>query len=327
MQSWWMQLTDSESRLELRDVPLPEPGIGQLLVRLRAAALNRGEFVAGHGLHGKPGSWKAIGGEGAGEVVAIGPQADSFEVGDAVMGRCAGAFSEYALMDAAEAMAKPASLSWEEAASIPLTFLVAFDMLVLQGRLQPGEWLLINGVSSGVGVASLQLGKLLGARAIGTSGSEGKLEKLRPLGLDVALRTRGADFADAVMKATDGHGADLVINAVGGSVFAESLRAMAFQGRLATVGYVDGVLHADLDLEALHARRLVLFGVSNKLRSKAQRAAAVPRFVDDVMPHFSSGRIRPLVDRIMEFEMLPAAKELMETGGHVGKIVLRMPQA
>src|SRR5690606_18462673 len=112
MQSWWMQLTDSESRLELRDVPLPEPGIGQLLVRLRAAALNRGEFVAGHGLHGKPGSWKAIGGEGAGEVVAIGPQADSFEVGDAVMGRCAGAFSEYALMDAAEAMAKPASLSW-----------------------------------------------------------------------------------------------------------------------------------------------------------------------------------------------------------------------
>jgi NADPH:quinone reductase-like Zn-dependent oxidoreductase len=327
MQSWWMQMTDTQTQLELRAAPIPEPGVGQVLVRLRAASLNRGEFVLGHGLHGKPGSWKAVGGEGAGEVVAAGAQVGGLTIGDRVMGRCAGAFAEYALMDAAEAMPVPPGLSWEEAASIPLTFLVAFDMLVLQGRLQPGEWLLINGVSSGVGVASLQLGSLLGAKIIGTSGSEGKLEKLRPLGLDVALRSRGTDFAAAVMKATADHGADLVVNAVGGSVFAENIRAMAFQGRLATVGYVDGVLHADLDLEALHSKRLVLFGVSNKLRTKAQRAAAVPRFVEEVMPHFASGRIRPLVDRVVEFGMLPAAKELMEANGHVGKIVLRMPLA
>ena len=327
MQSWWMQMTDTQTKLELRDAPLPEPGVGQLLVRLRAASLNRGEFVLGHGLHGKPGTWKAVGGEGAGEVVAAGAQAGSFGIGDRVMGRCAGAFAEYALMDVAEAMPVPSRLAWEEAASIPLTFLVAFDMLVLQGRLQPGEWLLINGVSSGVGVAALQLGSVLGARTIGTSGSEGKLEKLRPLGLEVALRSRAPDFAPAVLKATGDHGADLVVNAVGGSVFAENIRAMAFQGRLATVGYVDGVLHADLDLEALHAKRLVLFGVSNKLRTKAQRAAAVPRFLDEVMPHFASGRIRPLVDRVVEFGMLPAAKDLMEAGGHVGKIVLRMPHA
>ena len=241
------------------------------------------------------------------------------------MGRCAGAFSQFAVMEAAEAMAVPQRLSWEEAASIPLTFLVSFDMLVLQGRLKAGEWLLINGVSSGVGVASLQLGKMLGASVIGTSGSREKLEKLRPLGLDVALCTRAADFAPAVMEATSRHGADLVVNAVGGSVFAEDLRAMAFEGRLATVGYVDGVLHADVDLEALHAKRLVLFGVSNKLRTKAQRSAAVPRFVAEVMPHFASGDIRPQIDQIVEFEHLPAAKERMEAGGHVGKIVLRMP--
>src|SRR5690606_5845025 len=149
-----------------------------------------------------------------------------------VMGRCAGAFSEYALMDAAEAMAKPASLSWEEAASIPLTFLVASDMLVLQGRLQPREWLLINGVSSGVAVASLQLGKLLGARASGPAGSDGTLMQLRRLGLHVALRSRGAGLAGAVTEAPDAPGAELVLTAVRGSVFAESLRAMAFQGRL-----------------------------------------------------------------------------------------------
>jgi len=327
MQSWWMQMTDSATTLELRDVPAPVAGPKQLLLRMRAAALNRGEFLLGHGLHGQPGTWKAIGAEGAGEVVAVGAEVTGFRPGDRVMGRCAGAFSELALMEAAEAMAVPDGLSWDEAASIPLTFLVAYDMLMLQGRLTAGQWLLINGISSGVGVASLQLGKVLGAQVIGTSGSSEKLAALVPLGLDVALRTRAAEFAPAVMEATDGHGVDLIVNTVGGSVFAEDIRALAFEGRLATVGYVDGVLHADIDLEALHAKRLTLFGVSNKRRSKEQRAAAVPRFVAEVLPHFAAGRIRPRIDRAFAFAELPEAKERMESGGHIGKIVLRLPEA
>lgn len=326
MQSWWMQMNDTGSVLDLRESPVPVPGPNQLLVRLRAAALNRGEFLHG-GLHGQPGSWKAIGGEGAGEVVSAGAQATGFQPGARVMGRCAGAFSEYALMESAEAMAVPENLSWEQAASIPLTFLVAFDMLVLQGRLKAGEWLLVNGVSSGVGVASLQLGKALGARVIGTSGSADKLAGLQVLGLDVALHTRGADFAAAVMQATQQHGADLVINSVGGTVFAESMRAMAFEGRLATVGYVDGVVRAEVDLEALHAKRLTLFGVSNKLRSKEQRAAAVPRFAAEVLPLIAAGRIQPRIDRVMDLAQLQEAKARMESGAHVGKIVLRMPAA
>ena len=325
MQSYWMQMTDTGTTLALRDSPVPVPGPRQLLVRMHAAALNRGEFLLGHGLHGQPGSWKAIGSEGAGEVASVGAEASGFQPGDRVMGRCAGAFSEYALMDAAEAMAMPDGLAWEQAASIPLTFLVAYDMLVLQGRLRPGEWLLVNGVSSGVGVASLQLGKALGARVIGTSGSRDKLRALEPLGLDLALCTRQPDFAPAVMEATGQHGADLIVNTVGGSVFAENVRAMAFEGRLATVGYVDGVLHAEIDLEALHARRLTFFGVSNKLRSKEQRAAAIPRFIAEVLPHFAAGRIRPQIDQAMDFAQLAQAKARMESGAHVGKIVLRMP--
>jgi len=327
MQSWWMQTTDSATSLERRDSAEPVAGAGQLLVRMHAAALNRGEFLLAHGLHGQPGSWKAIGSEGAGEVVAIGGGVEGFAVGDRVMGRCAGAFSEYALMESAEAMAVPANLAWEQAASIPLAFLVAFDMLVLQGRLVAGEWLLVNGVSSGVGVASLQLGKALGARVIGTSGSADKLAALVPLGLDVALPTRTPDFASAVMVATAQHGADLIVNTVGGSVFAEDVRALAFEGRLATVGYVDGVLHAEIDLGAVHARRLTLFGVSNKLRSKAQRAAAVPRFVAEVLPLIASGRIEPRIDRVFDFAQLGDAKARMEDGAHIGKIVLRMPAA
>jgi NADPH:quinone reductase-like Zn-dependent oxidoreductase len=325
MQSWWMQMTDSATTLELRDVSALVAGPKQLLVRMRAAALNRGEFLLGHGLHGQPGSWKAIGSEGAGEIVAVGSDVAGFRVGDRVMGRCAAAFSEYALMEATEAMAVPANLSWQQAASIPLAFLVAFDMLVLQGQLKAGEWLLVNGVSSGVGVASLQLGKALGASVIGTSGSVDKLAALAPLGLDVALRTRQPDFAAAVLAATGQRGADLIVNTVGGSVFAENVRALAFEGRLATVGYVDGVVHAEVDLAALHAKRLTLFGVSNKLRSKAQRAAAVPRFVAEVVPLIAAGHIEPQIDRLVDFARLGEAKAHMEDGAHVGKIVLRMP--
>jgi len=327
MQSYWMQMTDTDTVLEQRDSPVPEPGPRQLLVRMHAAGLNRGEFLLGHGLHGKPGTWRAIGGEGAGEVKSVGAEVAGFKPGDRVMGRCAGAFSEYALMEAAEAMTVPPGLSWEQAASIPLTFLVSYDMLVLQGRLKRDEWLLINGVSSGVGVASLQVGKTLGARVIGTSGSADKLAALKPLGLDVALCTRKPDFAAAVMDVTGHHGADLIVNTVGGTVFAENMRTLAFEGRLATVGYVDGVVQAEIDLEVLHAKRLTLFGVSNKLRTKEQRAAAVPRFVAEVMPHFAAGRIKPQIDQVMDFARLADAKARMEAGTHVGKIVLRMPVA
>jgi NADPH:quinone reductase-like Zn-dependent oxidoreductase len=325
MKSYVMEATPAASNLQLRESAAPEPGPRQLLVRLRAAALNRGEFIVGHGLQ-KTGTSKAIGMEGAGEVAKAGPDAGDWKAGDRVMGRCAGAFSEYALMDVREAMPMPEGLAWEEAASIPLAFLVVHDMLVLQGRLQAGEWVLVTGVSSGVGVAALQAAKAMGAKVIGTSGSREKLDRLADAGLDVAIATRAPDFHDAVMKATGGKGVDLVVNTVGGSVFAECVRCMAFQGRLATVGYVDNVLEARIDLQALHAKRLTLFGVSNKLRSAEQRASGVPAFVRDFMPHFASGRIRPVIDRVFPFAELAAARAHMEANRHVGKIVIEMPE-
>ena len=321
MQSWFLKAGERDATLELREAAVPEPASGQLLLRMRAAALDRGEFIVGHGLS-KAGSAKPAGMEGAGEVAKAGAGTSGFAPGDRVMGRCAGAFSEYALIDAREAMHVPANLSWEEAASIPLAFLVVHDMLVLQGRLRAGEWLLVTGVSSGVGVAALQAAKALGAKVIGTSGSAEKLARLGPLGLDVPLATRAPDFRDAVLRATDGRGADLVVNTVGGSVFAECVRSMAFEGRLAVVGYVDHVLAAQIDLQAVHAKRLTLFGVSNKLRSAEQRAAAVPAFVRDLLPFFARGTIRPLVDSVHPFAGLPAARERMESNRHTGKIVL-----
>lgn len=322
MKSYWMQLADGQLMLDVRDVALPEPGPQQVLVQVHAAGLNRGEFIAGHGLHGKGGAAKPAGMEAAGVVLQCGAGVTHPRAGDRVMGRCAGAFAEAALMDVREAMPVPDGLSWDEAASIPLTFLVVHDMLVTQGRLKADEWLLVAGVSSGVGVAAMLAAKALGAKVIGTSGASAKLERLAALGLDLGLCTRSADFHAAVLQATQGRGANLVVNAVGGSVFAECVRCMAFEARLATVGYVDGVLRGQIDIEALHAKRLTLFGVSNKLRTPQQRAQAVPGFVADLLPLIASGRIKPVIDRVFGFAELAQAKAHMESNAHVGKIVL-----
>jgi NADPH2:quinone reductase len=321
MKSYWMESNGETATIDLREVATPVPAANQLLIKMYAASLNRGEFILAHGLH-KAGAAKPIGTDGAGVVEAIGSDATGFKVGDRVMGRCAGAFSEMALMSTAEAMHIPASLGWEAAASVPLTGHVVFDMLVLQGRLVAGEWLLINGVSSGVGVAALQMAKAIGAKVIGTSGSADKLTRLKALGLDVAICTREANFHDEVMAITNGKGVNLVINTVGGSVFAEDVRCMAFEGRLAMVGYVDGQLQTNLSIEALHAKRLTLFGVSNKLRSPEQRASGVPHFRVDVLPMLADGRITPLVDKVFAFSELPAAKACMDASEHLGKIVL-----
>jgi NADPH:quinone reductase-like Zn-dependent oxidoreductase len=326
MRSYFMQDIEGAAKLQCRNVEAPTPTSGQLLVKMRAASLNRGELIVGHGLL-KPGGAKPAGMEGAGEIVAIGPGVSGFSTGDRVMGRCPGAFSEFAVMDAREAIAMPPALSFENAAAIPLTFLVVHDMLVLQGHLKPGEWVLVTGISSGVGVASLQLAKEMGAKVIGTSGSAEKIERLKAHGLDLGLVTRAADFHDAVMTATGGKGVNLVVNTVGGSVFAECLRSMAFEGRLATVGYVDNTLEAKIDIQALHSKRLTLFGVSNKLRTPEQRASGVGPFVRDAMPAIAAGRIKPIIDRIFPFDELPAARARMESNAHLGKIVISMTGA
>lgn len=322
MKSYWMEVKNNRAALELRDIERPSPGPGQILVCVRAAGLNRGEFLFGHSLHGG-GKAKAIGMEAAGDVLAVGEGVQGFKVGERIMGRCPGAFSECALIDQREALLVPSRLSWEQAAAIPLTFLVVHDILVLQGHLQPGEWVLITGISSGVGVAALQMAKALGAKVIGTSGSQEKLDRLQALGLDLGLRTRQPNFYDAVMKATDGEGVKLAVNCVGGTVFAESVRCLAFEGRLAIVGYVDEVMKAEMDIETLHAKRLTLYGVSNRLRSPAQRAQGVPRFREQILPLIDKGLITPLVDQVFAFDQLEQAKACMDANLHLSKIVLQ----
>jgi NADPH:quinone reductase-like Zn-dependent oxidoreductase len=323
MKSWWIRTVDNAMSLELRDLPVPQPGPGQVAIRIRAAALNRGEFVAGHGLHTSS-TARPAGFEAAGEVTAVGAGVTRWKVGDRVMGRCDGAFAEHGCMAADEAFPAPQRLTWEQAAATTVVYLTVYEALMAHGRLTAGEWLLVTGISSGVGVAALQVAKALGARVIGTSGSLDKLERLKALGLDVALHTRAPDFVPAVMQATDQKGVDLVVNTVGGSVFAACIETMGFQARLAMVGYVDGQVEAGIDLGALHSKRLQLFGVSNKMRTMTHRIAAAQALERDLLPMVADGRVTPLVDQVFSLDDLPAAQQCMQGNHHLGKLVVRV---
>lgn len=322
MKSYWIKTEHDQAVLELREVPEPRPKAGQIIVRVHASALNRGELIVGGVVHGGP--EKLGGNEVSGIVHAVGDGVTAVKAGDRVFGRARGGFAPYATMEAHQAMPMPQRLSWEEAAAIPVSFLTAYEMIFPYGGLQRGQWLLVTAASSGAGVASVQIATMLGAHTIGTSGSAEKIDRLKAAGLEVGIVTRSGDFAARVKEASGGAGANLVVNCVGGSVFAECMRALAYNGRIATVGYVDGVLKSEIDLGALHANRFVVFGVSNSRLGANGRAEAVRGFVRDVLPALADGRIRPLIDRIYSFDELPQAKARMESNAQVGKIVVRI---
>lgn len=323
MKSCWIVTKDHKAVLEWRDVPVPQPKAGEIVMRVRATALNRGELFVGGVVHGGP--EKLGGNEAAGEVHAIGAGVTAYRVGDRIFGRVRGGFAEYAVVLEHQALPVPAQLTWEQAAAIPVSFLTAYEMLYPPyGKLKAGEWLLVNGVSAGAGVACVQIAKMLGARTIGTSGSAEKLAKLAAIGLDVPIVTRRADFAAKVKEVTGGTGADVIVNLIGGSVFAECISCLARRGRLAIVGYVDNVLKAEIDLSAVHANRLEIFGISNAKLSAEERAQAMSGFARDVLPAIADGRIVPLVDRVFDFDELPAAKQWMESSAMTGKIVVRV---
>ena len=323
MKSCWIVVKDHKAALEWREIPIPQPKAGEIVMRVRATALNRGELVVGGAVHGGP---EKIGGtEAAGEVHAVGAGVAGVKAGDRVFGRVRGGFAEYVVMEQEQIIPLPANLTFEQGAAVPISYITAYEMLYPPyGKLKAGEWLLITGASAGAGVASIQIAKMLGARTLGTSGSVEKLAKLTALGLDVAIATRGADFADQVRAATGGSGADVIVNLVGGTQFAECIRCLARHGRLAVVGYVDGSLKAEIDLSAVHVNRFEIYGISNAKLTREERAAATRAFVRDVVPALADGRIVPVIDRVFAFDELPAAKAHMEASAMVGKIVVRV---
>lgn len=322
MKSYWIKNVADRTVLELREVAQPQPDANHMLVRLRAASINRGDIMARIKRHSAAGG-RPAGVDGAGEVVD--PGGSSFKAGERVMFRAHGAIAEYAAVDPALASRVPDSMSWEEAGSVLAAYITGWEAVCQFGRMQAGDWVLLCGVSSGVGVAALQMAKHKGVNVIGTSGSAQKLEALKKLGLDVGIVARGGDFADAVLQATGGKGVSVAVNLVGGTAFPACVRAAADFGRVIIVGYVDNTMHADFDLETVHGRRLQIIGISNTPLSPAQRALAHRGFIDDFYPALESGAIRPVIDRVFSFDDAPAAKAYVETNQLIGKVVVRMP--
>jgi NADPH:quinone reductase-like Zn-dependent oxidoreductase len=323
MKSCWIVTRDHHAILEFRDVPIPKAKPGQVIVQVNACALNRGELIVGGAVHGGP---EKLGGtECSGVIHELGEGVTGGKVGDRVMGRARGTFAEYTVMIEGQIMPAPAHLSWQEAAAIPSSFLTSYEAVVRYGGLARGDWLLVSGASSGVGVGALLIAKVIGARTIGTSGSAEKLAKLKAVGLDVAIQTRAADFSGRVLEVTGGNGANVAINLTGGTAFPEIVRSMSRDGRIVIVGYVDGVYNANLDLNATHLKRLQIIGISNAKLTDAERVMTTAGFKRDILPAIMDGRVKPLIDRVFSFNELPAAKAHMEADAMVGKIVVTVP--
>src|SRR5713226_8969035 len=313
---------------DIREVQRPVVPAGQILVRVRASSINRAEFRRLHNLRTQPGKpapeARVGGGDAAGEIVELGAGVTGLKPGDRVMGRCAGGFAEYALLDAREVMPVPERLSWEEAACIPVVFVVVHDALFASGQLRQGETVLVTAAPSGVGVTTLVLAKHLGARVIGTSRSAEKLQKLKSHGLDVGVVTGSDGFGAAIAPAIGENGVDMVVDNIGGDVLAPLIAALAVGGRFVTIGRMSGVLKGELDVDRLAERRLHLYGVSNRRRTAAQRSESMRRFVADLMPALGDGSIRPIIDRTFALDDIAAAQGHVEAERHVGKVVIRV---
>ena len=314
-------------RWDVRDVQRPIVTAGHVLVRVYASSLNRAEFRRLRTLRIRPGQAapeaRTGGGDAAGEVVEIGDGVSGIKPGDRVMGRCAGGFAEFALLDAREVMPAPEALSWEEAACVPVVFVVVHDALFISGQLRAGETVLVTAAPSGVGVAALLLGKFLGAKVIGTSRSSVKLERLKAYGLDAGVVTGSEGFGEAISRAVGEQGVDMVVDNIGGDVLVPCLKALAVGGRFVTIGRMSGVTTGELDVDRLAERRLHLYGVSNRLRTPGQRAESAKRFLTDLLPAMADGRLRPVIDRSFSLDEIAAAGAWLEADRHVGKVVIR----
>ena len=344
--------------LEVREVPLPQPGVGEVLVRVHAVGLNRADILQRKGHYpAPPGVAADIPGlEFAGEVAALGastspvptspPGVRRWSVGDRVMGLVAGgACAEFLVAHgdtllevpgdwpaaaghggAPSRVAATAATGREpdplvRAAAIPEAFLTAFDALVRQMHLAAGESVLIHAVSSGVGTAAVQLAHAWGARTFGTSRSTEKLGRAAPLGLDVAIDTSREDFADVVKRETGGRGVDVVLDLVGGPALAGNLEALAPRGRMIVVGLTAGRT-APLDLGLVLSKRLTIVGTALRSRTLEEKAALARDFEREVMPLFASGRVAPVLDRVFPMAEVAEAHRGMEANAHFGKLVL-----
>ncbi len=312
--------------LEVRDVPDPSSPTGkQVLIRVRAAGLNRADLLQVRGAYPPPAGYSPNipGLEFAGEVVAIGSEVSARSLGDRVFGITAGeSQAELLVSDESLLLKIPDNLSYTEAAAVPEAFITAHDAIFTLGELRSGESLLIHAVGSGVGLAGLQMAKAKGATVIGTSRTGDKLDKCREFGLDLGLSTSdGPDFAQQVIEATSDAGANVILDLVGAGYFEQNLASLAVKGRLILVGLTSGS-KTDFDLRSALRKRATIIGTVLRARSVEEKAKATLKFAAEILPLFETEAIRPNIDRIFGSNEVVEAYKYLESNESFGKVVI-----
>jgi NADPH:quinone reductase len=310
---------------ERREVGVPTAGPGQVLIKVHAAALNRADLYMLEGSYSpntKTTNVFTAGLESAGEIVAVGEGVDSVKVGDRVAAAGLGAFAEYVVQDARHVIAMPAALTWIDAAALPVGLATEHDALVTQGGFTPGMNVLIVGATTAIGLIAVQMAKALGAsRVTATTTSEAKKTALTAAGADVAIDTRSENLAEAVLAATGGAGVDIVLDHVGGQLFGDAFSATRVGGTVINIGRLAGSL-STIDLNALAFRRLRVLGTTFSVRTPDELASVCAALKPEILPAVADGRIRPVVDRVFDFDDAVKAADYLRTNAAVGKVVL-----
>jgi NADPH:quinone reductase len=312
--------------LELREVPTPAPSRGEVRVRVRATAVNRADLLQRLGVYpAPPGSPPDIPGlEIAGEVDAIGDDVTELAIGDRVFGLVGGGgYAEQVTAHARSLARMPEGMPFTDAAAVPEAFVTAWDAMVDQANLSPGETVLVNAVGSGVGTAAVQIARAIGARTLGTARTADKLERARPLGLDEGIVVLDGKFSDEVRKRTAGRGVDVVVELVGGAYVAQDVACLAHKGRIVVVGAMGGAM-VDLNLGILMQKRGEIRGTMLRSRPLEEKILAARSFERHVVPLFARGALRPIVDRVLPLAKAGEAHTVMQSNETFGKVVLEV---
>jgi putative PIG3 family NAD(P)H quinone oxidoreductase len=314
-----------ESVLRIGAVADPTAGPGQLLIRVKYAGLNRADLMQRQGFYPPPsGASEIMGLECAGEVAAIGSGVSGWRVGERAMALMAGGgYAELASVDSGSAMKIPAALSDEEGAAFPEVFLTAFLNIFMLAEARAGESVLVHGGGSGVGTASILLSKEAGVRSIVTAGNDAKCEECLKLGAEVAINYNSGPFAAAVKSATNGRGADVILDSIGAAYLGQNLEALAHGGRLVLIGLMKGA-RAEIDLAAILRRHLKVIGSTLRTRPEREKAQIVAALLARFGAALEGGRLRPPIYKVVPMADVAEAHRMMGASEHFGKIVLRV---
>ncbi|MEP3296737.1 MAG: NAD(P)H-quinone oxidoreductase [Pseudoruegeria sp.] len=308
--------------LQMGERPVPSPKAGEILIRLAYAGVNRPDALQRAGMYAPPPTASDLPGlEGAGEIVALGAGVSGLSVGDQV---CAllpgGGYAEYVACPAAHALPVPKGLDLKQAACLPETYFTVYSNVFMRGGLRAGEKFLVHGGSSGIGTTAIQLANVFGARVFTTAGSDEKCRVCKDLGAEIALNYREVDF---VKTLRDEGGADLILDMVGGDYIARNIKALAMEGRMVHIAFLQGP-KADINFAQIMARRLTITGSTLRPQSDLSKARIADELRTKIWPLLAAGRVAPVMDRTFDLADAAEAHRRMESSGHIGKIALKV---